>query len=110
MIRWIDHYSRPWIKRQNIRERQKHAGRRVRVHRLQQYSASAPSIELGPHVILMVPGCPDNTTLPRAQSDGSAQRVLEHGARADEGAVLFRFLIAKPLPDECLGPNSITAR
>src|SRR6185503_8720697 len=109
MIRWIDDYRRPWITCQDIRERQKHAGRCVCVHRLQQHSAYGPSIELGPHVNVMVAGCHDDHALPGRQSGRSVERVLEHGARADEGAVLFRFLITEPLPDEFLGPYAVTA-
>jgi hypothetical protein len=109
MIRWIDHHGCPWITCQDIRERQKHAGRCVCVHRLQQHSAYGSSIELGPHVIVMVPGCHDNHPLPGRQFGRSVEGMLKHRAGADEGAVLFRFVVAEPLPDEFLGPNSVTS-
>jgi hypothetical protein len=59
--------------------------------------------------MVMVPGCYDDHALPGRQSGRSVKRMLKHGARANEGAVLFRFLIAEPLPDEFLGPYSVTA-
>jgi hypothetical protein len=35
--------------------------------------------------------------------------MLEHGARVDEGTVLFRILAADHLPDEFFGSHLITA-
>src|ERR1043166_2093422 len=108
MIRWIDHYGRQWITRQDIRERQKNTGRRVHVLWLKQNHTGQPAIELVPDVMLMVPGCDHDHAFPWGQSGRTIERVLEHRAGADEGAVLLRFLIAEPTLDEFLGPHPVT--
>jgi hypothetical protein len=51
-----------------------------------------------------------DNSFPGSKPDRAIQSVLEHRAGPGEGAVLLRFLMAKPSPDKVLGPYTITAR
>src|SRR5215510_13128593 len=108
MIRQINHNGRQWVTRQDIRESQKNAGCCVHVLWLKQDHTGRPAIELVPDLTLMVPGCHHDDSFPWGQSGCTVERVLEHRASADEGAVLLRFLIAEPTPDEFLGPYPVS--
>ena len=110
MIRGIDRHAGAGIARQDVGEREKDPGRRVPILGLQQYDAYRPPIELVPDLRLMVPSRHHDHSLPGREQGRAVERVLEHGAGPDEGAVLLRLGRSQPSPDECARPDSVPSR
>ncbi len=108
MIRWIEYHGRPRGLGADIGQGQKNARRRVAVGWLKENRATSPAVQLRQRVVAMVVRDHRDHAIRRRQLCRPVQRVLEHGARADERTVLFRFGTAQPSMHQRSQPRAFT--